>query len=576
MDNLVGLEELDPSGAFRVVGRPSQILIDRRLLVDDAYLALLGVVVESIGIGCWGASVDDTGFHITLNLGGGVGSLEVPRDLRAATALNPGQLRHYRSSSSEWWVARVARAAGWAELLKGWLRLGQAPLSDAVDLLLNEPAGSIAAFTGPRWQLEFLQRLAMARGGRVIPSKEQLAGERAGLVMVEPTDDPLQFLPTWAGLSDLNRNHTIIPVLSERTAPLFADAVISEGLREVVFDRRDIVGAATSVRPGYTLRRRDTSPTTAEVQVPSLAAPANSTVTMLAMAGGRRASEPRVAVWAPPFNPSSGGVSILYRLATELMNRGVCTGVMPIGPRRLYGKLVPDFPDARFLLGADRHSLVHIQPETLNIDVPGSARVIWELYFRGDLPFGGGPIPEAETEPDLVVTHSASLSPNTQRLYMTPVDFELFRPTSSVRRKGILLYVGKSHLHPEFVIPAEYLRLDPLIVHRSWPSRSLLADLFRQSELLISLDPFSSTNTEATLCGCPVLVDTRFARPGARDDLSRFEFGLEGFSFDVPVTDARSEQVDGPGIWERLRTTMSDTERADLDRFVETILPSLT
>ena len=81
-------------------------------------------------------------------------------------------------------------------------------------------------------------------------------------------------------------------------------------------------------------------------------------------------------------------------------------------------------------------------------------------------------------------------------------DFSLFCPPFSthVKRRGTAVYIGKGK--PTAPVPA-----DAFVITPQWPrSRQDMARLLRSVELVISFDPFSGLNEEATLCGCPVRI----------------------------------------------------------------------
>ena len=555
--------------------------IDVGCLADDSYRARLGVFVEALGEKRWGVAPSSDDGVVEIRIGAGCAALEGPHNLSSVVQLNPGQLREYVRTTAEWWGRCAPDERGIFGRIRACTSLSGVDLVKDVATLLHDDTVTIASYSGPMWAARFLHRLVATRGGRVIPSCSNRAANEFEPVVVHVGDAPIELIPTWAALCDLAGERRVQVVANQQSLALYADAIVSEGLEAVSaseFANQSSGSDIRLVRQGFSLRQSVTSggitPGTSDVEVPSLAAPSRSSLRMLS-ARQQASGSPEVAIWAPPIHPSSGGTSILYRLAGELQKRGITAGIMPIGPRRLFGRLVPDFPDARYLLSPGQRALIHIQPETLNVDVPGRHRIMWELYFRGELPFNGGRITEARGNPDLVVTHSASLSASDPRLYLSPVDFDLFRPGGFGIRDGILLYIGKAHSDPRFVIPPEYLAHNPLIIHRSWPTRTVVADLFRSAELLVSLDPFSSTNTEATLCGCPVLVDTRYARQGAESDLQRFEFGLEGFVFDTGVSEAKATRIDASSLWERLRADMARVECEDVDRFVSEILTPL-
>jgi len=558
----------DSSGALA----ENSISVLLESLDDPLVRVRLASIFESVGNRSISASVADQ--RVVIRTSTGVSTQPRTAGLPEVESMRPGELRQHINRCLSWWEERLRDERDMPGFFSNVSELDANEIALSVEKIVSSPKSMFVTF-GARWIAEFFQTIASSVGGRVIhrpgdgtEHSQQSESESQRLALL---NDHLLVLPTWSALDDLSQNHRVMVCGSRSAIALHAEAIIASGV-DVEVDDNPSDGV---IPAGHTLRQslNDLGGAADLYPIPALSAPAQATVNLLGRSRSK-SSEPAVLVWAPPYRSSSGGIRILYRLAESLSERGFLAGIMPVGPRKLYGRIPADFADGRFLLAERDRRLVHIQPETLSIEVSDAPRIMWELYFRGRLPFSGGLAFESESKPDRIITHSRSYSVSDERLYLCPIDFETFRPLKGTQRDHILLYLGKAELSPSFQIPRRYRNLNPTVIHRTWPSRPVLSQMLQTAKLLISFDPFSALNAEATVCGCPVLIDTRFADSDATEALHRYEFGLEGFHIDGELADVSPIQQPIE-LWERLRHETAKCESNDLNRFVELTLPEI-
>ncbi len=205
------------------------------------------------------------------------------------------------------------------------------------------------------------------------------------------------------------------------------------------------------------------------------------------ISGGGESKPSAYIIYSPPYAPS-GGVRALHRLCNDLRAQGLPAAIHPmLGPYRdnpfdapsIEGQSAEVFRDAW-----------HVYPEIVAGNPSGAARVIrWLL--------GPERYPSAST--DLVYTWDYAITPDLPRLQVPIVDLNIFYPGAG-QRSGIARWTGKGLPGP---VPAGTLEIT-----QSWPqNRFKLGEVFRSLDYLISNDPFSAMNLEATMCGTPVLVD---------------------------------------------------------------------
>jgi len=89
-------------------------------------------------------------------------------------------------------------------------------------------------------------------------------------------------------------------------------------------------------------------------------------------------------------------------------------------------------------------------------------------------------------------------------LYISTIELNLFNLENIATRKYTTIWIGKGQVNQEFInsLPKDGL----FLIKASLPAtRKEVADLFKQSKVLYSFDSLSQVNSEARLCGCPVV-----------------------------------------------------------------------
>ena len=130
------------------------------------------------------------------------------------------------------------------------------------------------------------------------------------------------------------------------------------------------------------------------------------------------------------------------------------------------------------------------------------------------------------------------------------------------------MYLGKATLDNSFQLPSWLNRDEMILIERDWPKNSFaLASLLRSIDVLYSCDPISSLNSEAALCGTPVVIIPRVADFDEFEEAKKFDFGVPG------VTTLHSNEAieiarqSLENIFDSYRDSVNSAETGDLEYF---------
>ena len=211
-------------------------------------------------------------------------------------------------------------------------------------------------------------------------------------------------------------------------------------------------------------------------------------------------------IWSPEWRHVSGGIRVLHVLADELRQRGF-NAVMHMTHGAYAGNPF-DVPCSSSLSVAEQAEAIHVFPEITVGNPSGSDRVVrWLLNFA--------------ERPDMKFVWMPSIG-DYPVLNVPFIETELFC-FDRRDRSGVAVWAGKGSIDHSLV-PA-----GAQVITHSWPvSRVEVAELLKSVEYLLSFDPYTAMNTEAAMCGTPVLVvdDGRW-NLGLMSDAT---FGLAGIT----------------------------------------------
>ena len=286
------------------------------------------------------------------------------------------------------------------------------------------------------------------------------------------------------------------------------------------------------------------------------------------MKSRRKSSERRraIVIAAPNFG-TSAGVRMVYRLCSELNIRGHHAAILNLQPGQKLQSPI-DVPEALQVFSENEfRDAVLIRPETMRVPMHQGPTVEWLLNHPDRLPQSIEVGKFEDIKPDFTFTYSRIFSETLPRLYLNPVDFSIFYP-KKFKGSGKALYLGKATLDNSFQLPSWLNRDEMILIERDWPKNSFaLASLLRSIDVLYSCDPISSLNTEAALCGTPVVIIPRVADFDEFEEAKKFDFGVPG------VTTLHSNEAieiarqSLENIFDSYRDSVNSAETGDLEYF---------
>lgn len=267
-------------------------------------------------------------------------------------------------------------------------------------------------------------------------------------------------------------------------------------------------------------------------------------------------------ILAPHYTPSSNGAMAIYQLGEILESLGHQITFVPIElsvfqdrkcsyPAHLLAKFETD--PAR----TPTESIAvfpETTPEHLVQVIPAKYRV-WYLLNKPYILTGKL---LAYRPDDLLVAYSGLISKILYNLFLTREITELASGPNALgkpREKEplILLYIGKSKrtdVDGAIKKLVRKHRAKVVVINRSFPnSRETLFDLLHKARLLVSYDPLTNLNYEATLCGTPCYIVDNYMRLKYED----FNLPLHGFFEDAQLLENYYQEGIAPALLQQIQ-----------------------
>jgi len=228
---------------------------------------------------------------------------------------------------------------------------------------------------------------------------------------------------------------------------------------------------------------------------------------------------------APHYTPSSNGVVLVYKLGEILESFGHQVTFVPKEREifLLHPEAYSERLRAKFIVdpAATSADAIAIIPETIPEDVIGAIPAKRRVFYLLNRPYVLTGKPLHYRPDDLVVAYSGLINRAYFNLFITtPIaDFERIEKQciqTPKKENLVLVYFGKSRraeIPPEAIQVIRERRARVIVINRSFPkSRDILFDLLRRARLLISFDPLTNLNYEATLCGTPCFIADNYMK----------------------------------------------------------------
>lgn len=210
----------------------------------------------------------------------------------------------------------------------------------------------------------------------------------------------------------------------------------------------------------------------------------------------------KVVVVMPKYTSTSAGIRVLHRLAYRLKLEGVTVYEFIYDPSKMDANrnISIHMPN----LGKFRDYLA-IVPETIT-SLPFKPRksVQYFLNTSGDLPtYSLGQFPVISSKQ---FSYSSAVYPEMRRLFVDVISDKSINFTLGRKSIDILVYFGKKAQFQttqkmRFNL-AKTIEKPYLEITRAWPNTNSIPLLLASSKNLISFDPMSAINHEASLYGC--------------------------------------------------------------------------
>ncbi len=222
----------------------------------------------------------------------------------------------------------------------------------------------------------------------------------------------------------------------------------------------------------------------------------------------------------PHYNPASNGIMLFYALGVQLRQLGHSAYYLSLHKQDflLHLHLYPEEILRNFIREYSEvapNSIV-ILPDSTPPDILNEIPSLHRIWYLANKPWILTGQPVGYRPQDAVIAYSKCVSKHYHNAFFNR-KFTDFNPLSAEhqmecrnKQSIVLIYFGKSRsniLSPGILrfIKRRNARVIP--INRHFPSsRDQLYKLLRSARLLISYDPFTNLNYEATLCGTPCYI----------------------------------------------------------------------
>ena len=223
-----------------------------------------------------------------------------------------------------------------------------------------------------------------------------------------------------------------------------------------------------------------------------------------------------IYIYTPFYNEKSNGISVMYELL-KILNKAGIEAKGLCSEKERYDIEIPEEIKPYYVSRAQIPKSISdddivIYSDTTEGNVLGAKHVVYWLLNKPGVLTGK----EIHFQPsDVLMAYSTLVHAELPQLFIMKNELSLFsrlRSLDSRRKDVVSIYFGKVNIHTVLSqnsrlkrIVEKYRKIN--VITRKTPSRreQMLKDV-AQSDLLITYDPLSNVNYEATLLGTPVLM----------------------------------------------------------------------
>ncbi|HEU5048624.1 MAG TPA: hypothetical protein VFT64_12370 [Rickettsiales bacterium] len=220
-----------------------------------------------------------------------------------------------------------------------------------------------------------------------------------------------------------------------------------------------------------------------------------------------------ITISLPGFVPFSNGIKIFHDAALEMSKQGCNVRIIPWDIHYRISD-TPSQYQPLYTTRFNSEDSIALLPDSAPPEITYKMRYSHKLtcWWLCNIPgLLGHPAPHFE-DTELLVAYSRQISTHLPNFYFHPALTELTDQLTDLRKlpknNSIVIYTGKGHITPLPPAIRQFCKGKKIIyITRHWPSsKDLLYTLVAKADALISFDPISNLNYEATLLGTPTYL----------------------------------------------------------------------
>lgn len=216
------------------------------------------------------------------------------------------------------------------------------------------------------------------------------------------------------------------------------------------------------------------------------------------------------SIRAPEFDPTSGGIRVMYGLYGWLLAKGQIAHINAVFENKDFVGIYPEIYHGNDLQANTVVRYLLNKPGVMgSVGPDGSFRGGPTIFPRSDRIYAFS---------ELFNTEGCNKD---HILFLPILNLHIFKDQKKARTKKAV-FVGKGQntgLHPQDCVPID---------RKFAQDQQALADLLNECEVMYQYDPVSAMSEIARLCGCRVVM---LQEEYSKDDYRKYEPGINGISW---------------------------------------------
>jgi hypothetical protein len=284
----------------------------------------------------------------------------------------------------------------------------------------------------------------------------------------------------------------------------------------------------------------------------------------------------KVAVVMPIYTPLSAGIRVLHRLSNKLKQEGATVYELLYDTSK---------SDANGNISIDKSTLgdfkdcITIVPETIRA-LPFNPRktVQYFLNTKNNLPsYSLGRFPVIASQQ---FSYSSAIYPEMPRLFIEVLNYKPFYFNIECKPIEFLVYFGKmaqfQGTQKHRIDLAKTIKKPYFEITRDWPDTNLIPLLLASSMNLISFDPLSAINHEASLYGCSTHIIFDKSDVGMAEKLESYELNNPLIHVYTDISQVKTEvnldSIFQNNLGKSILNLAQQIEQEDFLKFLQTLI----